>query len=80
MPSTSPALSASPELPRGWAAIECRLHRHGSSVDVVADPDGVTLRLADGVGVPVDLADGRRVAVTANAPLRIEYSPLLAER
>ncbi len=74
------ALSFAPQLPRGWAAIECRLHRHGSSVDVVADPDGVTLRLADGVGVPVDLADGRRVAVTANAPLRIEDSPLLAER
>ncbi|MEL6894424.1 MAG: glycosyl hydrolase family 65 protein, partial [Actinomycetota bacterium] len=65
------ALSFAARLPATWTSIEYRLERHGCVVDVAADQDGVTLALVSGLGVPVDLADGRRVIVGPGAPLRI---------
>ena len=60
-----------PRLPAIWEAVRFRLTRHGSCLQVDLDPDGCSLSLVEGLGVPVGV-DGDTVVVTADAPLRID--------
>lgn len=60
-----------PRLPAVWESVSFRLTRHGSLLHVALDPDGATLTLLDGVGVPVGVGESVHV-VTADEPLRID--------
>jgi alpha,alpha-trehalose phosphorylase len=60
-----------PRLPSGWDGVSFRLRRHGSTLRVDLDPDGMTLTVLAGSGVPVGIDDGV-VLVTADEALRID--------
>ncbi len=64
-------LEFSPRLPSSWDSVSFRLRRHSSTVRVDLDPDGLTLTVLDGSGIPVHTGD-EVVLVTADEPLRIE--------
>jgi len=61
----------SPRLPRSWDGLSFRLLRHGSSMRIDVDPDGLTVTVLTGSGVPVRTGDDVTL-VTADEPLRIE--------
>jgi alpha,alpha-trehalose phosphorylase len=63
-------LEFTPRLPAAWEAVSFHLHRHGSRLRVDLDPDGLTLSVVAGSGVPIR-HDGVDLVVTAGAPLRI---------
>jgi alpha,alpha-trehalose phosphorylase len=65
------SLRFEPRLPAGWEACSFHLYRHGARLRVDLDPDGCTLTVVEGVGVPVRY-DGGVVTVTPGQPLRIE--------
>ncbi len=60
-----------PRLPSGWDGVSFHLRRHGSRFRVDLDPDGLTLTVLDGGGVPVRTGDHVEL-VTVDEPLRIE--------
>ncbi len=62
-----------PRLPSSWEGVSFRLRRHGSILRIDLDPDGLTLTVLTGSGVPVCTGD-EVVLVTADEPLRIERS------
>ena len=64
-------LEFTPRLPAGWEGLNFQLQRHGTTVRVDLDPDGLTLTVRAGSGVPVRNGD-EVVLVTADEPLRIE--------
>ena len=64
-------LEFTPRLPAGWEGLNFQLQRHGTTVRVDLDPDGLTLTVRAGSGVPVRTGD-EVVLVTADEPLRIE--------
>ena len=64
-------LEFTPRLPAGWDGLNFQLQRHGTTVRVDLDPDGLTLTVRAGSGVPVRTGD-EVVLVTADEPLRIE--------
>ncbi len=64
-------LEFTPRLPAAWDGLRFRLCRHGSVVQIDLDPDGLTVTLLTGSGVPVRTGDDV-VLVTADEPLRIE--------
>ena len=64
-------LEFTPRLPAAWDGLRFRLCRHGSVVQIDLDPDGLTVTLLTGSGVPVRTGDDV-VLVTADDPLRIE--------
>ncbi len=64
-------LEFSPRLPSCWESLSFQLLRHGTTLRVDLDPDGVTLTVMAGSGVPVRTGD-EVVLVTADEPLRIE--------
>ena len=70
MVESGEALRFRPRLPNAWGSMAFRLHRHGSTIEVTVDPDGSTVSLVDGLGVPLDI-DGTRTVVTADQPARI---------
>jgi alpha,alpha-trehalose phosphorylase len=61
----------SPRLPASWDGVSFRLQRHGTTVRVDLDPDGLTLTVLSGNGLPVRTGDDL-VLVTADEPLRID--------
>jgi alpha,alpha-trehalose phosphorylase len=61
----------SPRLPKAWDGVSFRLQRHGSTLLVDLDPDGVTLTVLSGGGVPVRIGDDITL-VTVDEPLRID--------
>jgi alpha,alpha-trehalose phosphorylase len=63
-------LEFTPRLPAAWEGISFRLHRHGSTLQVDVDPDGLTLTVLAGSGVPVRANDDV-VLVTADQPFHI---------
>jgi alpha,alpha-trehalose phosphorylase len=60
-----------PRLPAAWDSLRFRLCRHGSVLQVDLDPDGLTVTVLTGGGVPVRTGDDVTL-VTADTPLRIE--------
>ena len=64
-------LEFTPRLPAGWEGLNFQLQRHGTTIGVDLDPDGMTLTVRAGSGVPVRTGD-EVVLVTADEPLRIE--------
>ncbi len=64
-------LEFAPRLPSSWDGLSFRLRRHGSTARVDVDPDGLTLTVLDGSGVPVRVDDDLRL-VTVDEPLRID--------
>ena len=60
-----------PRLPRSWDGVAFQLRRHGTTMRIDLDPDGLTVTVLDGSGVPVRTGDDV-VLVTADDPLRIE--------
>ncbi len=60
-----------PRLPAAWAGLTFQLRRHGTTLQVDLDHDGLTLTVLAGSGVPVRSGD-EVVLVTADGPLRIE--------
>ncbi len=60
-----------PRLPAAWDGLRFRLCRHGSVLQVDLDPDGLTVTVLTGSGVPVRTGDDVTL-VTADEPLRIE--------
>ena len=64
-------LEFSPRLPKTWEGLTFRLRRHGSTLQVDLDPDGLTLTTLAGSGVPVRIGDDV-VLVTSDEPLRID--------
>jgi alpha,alpha-trehalose phosphorylase len=60
-----------PRLPKTWDGISFRLQRHGSTLLVDLDPDGVTITVLGGSGVPVRVGDDVTL-VTVDEPLRID--------
>ncbi len=63
-------LEFSPRLPRSWDGVNFQLRRHGTTIRVDLDPDGLTLTVLAGTGVPVRSGD-EVVLVTADESLRI---------
>lgn len=63
-------LEFAPRLPTVWDGITFRLTRHGTLFQVDLDPDGLTLSVIEGLGVPIRHLD-EELTVTADAPLRI---------
>ena len=63
-------LEFSPRLPRSWDGVTFHLLRHGSKLRVELDPDGLTLTLLSGSGVPIRDGD-ENVLVTMDEPYRI---------
>ena len=64
-------LEFSPRLPTPWDGITFHLLRHGSNLRVELDPDGLTLTVLSGSGVPIRDGDAN-VLVTMDEPYRIE--------
>ena len=64
-------LEFTPRLPTPWDAVRFRLRRHGTVLQVELDPDGLTLTVLSGSGVPVRTGDDV-VLVTADEQLRID--------
>ncbi|MBV1894049.1 MAG: glycoside hydrolase family 65 protein [Ilumatobacteraceae bacterium] len=64
-------LEFSPRLPLTWDGVTFHLLRHGSTLRVDLDPDGCTLTVLDGIGVPV-LVDGHEFVILPDDPCRIE--------
>ncbi len=64
-------LEFSPRLPNVWDGVSFRLRRHGSTLVVDLDPDGLTLTALDGGGIPIRIGDDV-VLVTPDEPLRID--------
>jgi alpha,alpha-trehalose phosphorylase len=60
-----------PRLPAAWDSLRFRLRRHGSFLQIDLDPDGLTLTVLTGSGVPVRIGDDVTL-VTADEPLRID--------
>jgi alpha,alpha-trehalose phosphorylase len=60
-----------PRLPAAWDSLRFRLRRHGSVLQVDLDPDGLTVTVLTGSGVPVRTGDDVTL-VTADGPLRID--------
>ena len=60
-----------PRLPAAWDSLRFRLSRHGSILQIDLDPDGLTVTVLTGSGVPVRTGDDVTL-VTADTPLRIE--------
>jgi hypothetical protein len=58
-------------LPVAWDSLRFRLSRHGSTLQIDLDPDGLTVTVLTGSGVPVRTGDDVTL-VTADTPLRIE--------
>ena len=50
-------LRFAPRLPDAWSAMTFALHRHGSDVRVMVDPEGATVTVTDGNPVPIQTAD-----------------------
>jgi alpha,alpha-trehalose phosphorylase len=64
-------LEFSPRLPTPWDGVTFHLLRHGSNLRVELDPDGLTLTVLSGSGVPIRDGDAN-VLVTMDEPYRIE--------
>jgi alpha,alpha-trehalose phosphorylase len=64
-------LEFSPRLPSAWESLSFRLQRHGSTLQVDVDAEGLTLQVLAGSGVPVQVGDDVAL-VTADEPLRID--------
>jgi len=64
-------LEFAPRLPSSWDGLGFRLQRHGSTLQVDVDPEGLTLTVLAGSGVPVQVGDDV-VLVTTDEPLRID--------
>jgi alpha,alpha-trehalose phosphorylase len=65
----------SPRLPAAWDGLTFHLLRHGSRLRVDVDPDGVTLTVLSGSGIPI--RDGEAtVLVTVDQPHRIPRTPI----
>jgi alpha,alpha-trehalose phosphorylase len=65
----------SPRLPTAWDGLTFHLLRHGSRLRVDVDPDGVTLTVLSGSGIPI--RDGEAtVLVTVDQPHRIPRTPI----
>jgi alpha,alpha-trehalose phosphorylase len=60
-----------PRLPSTWDGVSFRLRRHGSTLLVDLDPNGVTITVLGGSGVPVRVGDDVTL-VTVDKPLRID--------
>ena len=63
-------LEFTPRLPRSWDGVMFHLLRHGSRMRVDLDPEGLTLTVLTGSGVPVR-HDEEFVLVTVDEPYRI---------
>ncbi|MGB0115065.1 MAG: glycosyl hydrolase family 65 protein [Ilumatobacteraceae bacterium] len=63
-------LEFTPRLPRIWDGISFHLTRHGSLLRVDLDPDGLTVTVVEGAGVPV-LSGEQEIIVSSDTPLRI---------
>ena len=66
-------LEFSPRLPTPWDGVTFHLLRHGSRLRVELDPDGLTLTVLSGSGVPIRDGD-ENVLVTMDEPYRIARS------
>ncbi|MEO7398926.1 MAG: glycosyl hydrolase family 65 protein, partial [Ilumatobacteraceae bacterium] len=64
------SLRFAPRLPSAWEAISFRMQRHGTKLRVDLDGDGCTVTVLDGIGVPLETADGVTV-VPVGESLRI---------
>ena len=64
-------LEFSPRLPPIWDGVTFHLARHASTMRIDLDPDGLTVTVVDGAGVPVRHGEGQEL-VTVGVPLRIE--------
>jgi alpha,alpha-trehalose phosphorylase len=64
-------LEFTPRLPSQWEGLSFRLRRHGSTLRVDVDPNGLTLTVLAGSGVPIRVGDAV-VLVTADEPLRLD--------
>ena len=64
-------LEFSPRLPPIWESATFHLTRHGSTMRIDLDPDGLTVTVTDGAGVPIRVGD-RDMLVTDAETLRIE--------
>jgi alpha,alpha-trehalose phosphorylase len=60
-----------PRLPSTWDGVSFRLRRHGSTLLVDLDPEGLTLTVLGGSGVPVRVGDDVTL-VTTDQPLRVD--------
>jgi alpha,alpha-trehalose phosphorylase len=67
-------LEFTPRLPAVWDGLRFSLRRHGSKLQVDLDPEGATLTLIDGVGVPIGFGGGPSeipTIVTSDQPVRV---------
>ncbi len=71
------SLRFSPRLPLVWTRMTFRMQRHGARMRVDLDPDGCTISVLSGNGVPIETGDGV-VRIETGESLRVQRAELPA--